>query len=179
MPLFTIDSGDDSTVEEQLKSVEQIFNHHNFRVVFWPYRSKNSGNTISFKGLNGASSGDAMTLWGKAAQLFGGQMGYILPIVFAEYRGDVGMAGATWKMPLRGLIGSMIRESRGGTPKHICTVNTKVCVRGTTAHEIGHAADLEHHDDPNNLMFSNGTKRKLFDLESDQLDKIKTARFAA
>jgi len=146
MPLFTVDSGDDTTIEKQLKKVEEVYNSHRFRVVFWPYRTKNSKNTIPLKDLIGPHSGEVMDLWGGAARLYGGQISYILPIVFAEFASDR-LAGSTWDMgqgPKHGLIGSMMTGTTATQP--ICTVNTRVCTRLTTAHEIGHAAGLEDQD---------------------------------
>jgi hypothetical protein len=46
MPLFTVDLGDDTTTEKQLKIGGKSIQFLRFHVVFWPYRTKNSQNII-------------------------------------------------------------------------------------------------------------------------------------
>ena len=177
MPLFALDSGDDATVEKQLKWVEKVYNFYGFRVVFWPYRRKNIKNTIPLKGLIGPHSGEVMDIWGAAVRLYGGQISYILPVVFAEFESDR-IAGATWDVgqgPKHGLIGSMMTGITATKP--MCTVNTRVCSLLTTAHEIGHAAGLDHDVDEHNLMF--GTDKRIsYGLRVDQVVQIIGSSFA-
>jgi len=197
MPLFTVDSGADATIETQLKWVETVYNFYNFRVKFWPYRAKNSNNTIPLKGLSGPTDGEVMALWGGASRLYGGQIGYILPVVFAEFKGQ-GSAGATWDIgqgPRHGLIGSMMTAT---ATKPMCTINTQTCTPLTTAHEIGHAAGLPDLDSPKtskdllkagkdgctkagdcrNLMYYNGTYRISYALNDQQVAQIARSGFA-
>jgi hypothetical protein len=74
LPLFTLESGNDDTIEKQLKWVENVYNFYGFRVVFWPYRTKNSKNTIPLKELIGPHSGEVIDLWHGAGRLYGGQI---------------------------------------------------------------------------------------------------------
>ena len=178
MPLFTSDSGDDTTVEKQLKEVEKVYGFHRFRVVFWPYRTKNRNNTIPLKGLIGPHSGEVMDIWGGAVRLYGGQISYILPIVFAEFQSDR-IAGLTWDIgqgAKHGLIGSLMTGTTATKP--MCTINTRICTQYTTAHEIGHAAGLEDQSvDDQNLMF--GTDKRInYGLKPDQVVKVGASSFA-
>jgi len=179
MPLFSLDSRDDTTVEKRLASVEKVYNSYGFRVVFWPYRTKNSKNTIPLKDLIGPHLGEAMDLWRGAARLYGAQISYILPIVFAEFESEA-IAGNTWDIgqgPKHGLIGTIIT----GDPvtKPMCTINTRICTQLTTAHEIGHAAGLEdQYEDKNRLMFGIGTTRAGYRLKPDEVLKVGASSFA-
>ena len=175
MPLFTVDSGDDTTVEKQLDCAEKAYKFHGFRLVFWPYRTKNSKNTIPSKDLIGPHLGEAIDLWRGAARLYGAQISYILPIVFAEFKSDR-IAGITWDMPKHGLIGTMMT---GGVTKPMCTINTRICTRLTTAHEICHAAGLEdQYEDKNRLTFGIGTTREGYLLEPLEVQKVGASSFA-
>ncbi|HEY5704422.1 MAG TPA: hypothetical protein VIS96_02495 [Terrimicrobiaceae bacterium] len=176
LPLFTADSDDDATIEEQLKWVGKVYNFYKFSVVFWPYRTRNSNNTIPLKDLFGPHSGEVMDLWGGAAQLYGGQMSYILPVVFAPFRTNR-IAGLTsfvaQKSRRFGMLGNLTADT-----KPICTVNTRKCTVLTTAHEIGHAAGLEDQEvDNRNLMFHSG-ERLSYGLDVDQRNRIAKSGFA-
>jgi hypothetical protein len=72
MPLFSLDSGDDTTVEKQLKWVESVYNFYGFKVIFWPYRTKNSRNTIPLKDL-------IVLIWVKSWTFGAQQLGFMVP----------------------------------------------------------------------------------------------------
>jgi hypothetical protein len=186
MPLFTIDSGDKGKIKEQLESVKTVYTTYNFRVIFWPFLEQMRANTIPLKGLSAASDGDIMSLWNGASRLFGGQVGYILPVIFGEFTTQ-GLAGRT------AFIGQGVLNDLAPGRKPICTVNTAICTKYTTAHEIGHAAGLPDLDEPKtvtadkdrckatdcrNLMYGNGTFRIFSQLNAQQVDKIAQSGFA-
>jgi hypothetical protein len=187
MPLFTDDSVDDETIKEQLKWVVTVYNFYKFRLNFWPYSAKNSNNTIPLKGLNSAANGDIVALWGGASRLYGGQVGYIVPVIFGKFTIE-GLAGRT------AFVGQGVFNDLAPGRKPICTVNTAACTLLTTAHEIGHAAGLPDLQEPKtvtaekdrckaadcrNLMYGTGTYRISYALNDQQLAQIARSGFTS